>query len=793
MKKRLIAMLLAFCMVLSVVPLHSNAVLNEVIRVGNWVVGRDDRMSSKYLITGYTGYDANVTVPTKLDRYTIHGIHNSTFMENTTLRTLNVPDGITVYGLGGCDVQTVNMGKNAIIGESAFEDCKKLKTVNIPENQTELPALAFKNCVSVASVTIPEGIQTIGESAFEGCTSLTAVILPDNVTKIGIRAFSGCTELREINIPAAVKDIGYDAFDNCQSLAKISVASGNAQYFNSSDGSLCFTHKNGEVYLVRGLSVGCGDSYTIPSNVQRIKGHAFSGANGLKKLVIPGNVTRIESDAFENCINLKEIRFTGTAPIVSSNAFKNVTAKAFYPGDLGEESRWGYFDFAGFGDNLTWIPYCTGIHIGSTGTVITAPTCSETGVASSVCDLCGQTYSEVLPKTAHTYGEGVVTKAATCTKEGMKEYTCTDCGDTKTESYLAEHNLDYSKENILYGSTCTSEGMGEYPCKDCGSLIQIRLSCIDHIYEDGRCTMCGRGVVRIYGEDRYQTAFKVADELKSVLDVEKFQNVVVASGVSFPDALAGSYLAAVKNAPILLVRGANANDVKDYIQANLIPGGTVYLLGGINAVPKSMETGLDDFNVKRLGGANRYDTNLLILQEAGLGSKNLIVCTGRDFADSLSASALGMPILLVKDGLTADQKEFLKSSNKNVFTIIGGTNAVSETVERQLKEYGFVNRIAGNTRYTTSVNVAEKLIPHLHGVVLAYAMNFPDGLCGGPLAYNQGMALILTASGAEDIAASYATGCGINGGYVLGGTRLIRDGIVKKIFAVAADETITVK
>ena len=76
------------------------------------------------------------------------------------------------------------------------------------------------------------------------------------------------------------------------------------------------------------------------------------------------------------------------------------------------------------------------------------------------------------------------------------------------------------------------------------------------------------GVTRVFGADRYATAFKAADTLKSELGVSKFQNVIVASGTGFADALAGSYLAAQKNAPILLVRGANVNDVKNYIKSN---------------------------------------------------------------------------------------------------------------------------------------------------------------------------------------------------------------------------------
>ena len=290
---------------------------------------------------------------------------------------------------------------------------------------------------------------------------------------------------------------------------------------------------------------------------------------------------------------------------------------------------------------------------------------------------------------------------------------------------------------------------------------------------------------RIFGADRYATAFKAADTLKEELGVSKFQNVIVASGTGFADALAGSYLAAVKDAPILLVRAANVNAVKDYIKANLASGGTVYLLGGVNAVPKTMETGLDGFNVMRLGGANRYDTNLLILQEAGVGNKDIIVCTGKNFADSLSASAVGLPILLVKDGLYANQKEFLKSISGNII-IVGGTNAVNTTVEKQLASYGNVTRLAGSNRYETSVQVAKRFFDNPSSIVLAYAQNFPDGLSGGPLAYVLKAPLILTDNNKPAAAKQYADAYDVTGAYVMGGTSLISDKVAKNIFSIAA-------
>jgi putative cell wall-binding protein len=302
-------------------------------------------------------------------------------------------------------------------------------------------------------------------------------------------------------------------------------------------------------------------------------------------------------------------------------------------------------------------------------------------------------------------------------------------------------------------------------------------------------------VTRVFGATRYDTAFDAANMLKERLGVQKFETIIVACGTDFADALSGSYLANQKNAPILLVRSRNQeiNQVKAYIKANLKTGGTVYLLGGVNAVPKSMETGLEGFTVKRLAGATRYETSLAILKEAGVGNKDILVCTGKNFADGLSASAVNMPIMLVKDSLTATQKAFLQGLNGNKIVIIGGTVAVNTRIENALKAYGTVERIEGATRYYTSVNIAKKYFPNATTMVVAYADNFPDGLSGGPLAYSLNAPLILTMNGKQAVAASYAQEKKISSGVVLGGTTLISDKVVKTIFRMSANETIAVR
>ena len=363
------------------------------------------------------------------------------------------------------------------------------------------------------------------------------------------------------------------------------------------------------------------------------------------------------------------------------------------------------------------------------------------------CDECGQTANH-----NHSYGAG-------WRFDNEKHWKVCKCGEIANQS----GHKDKNKDKV---------------CDTCGYVW----------------SMFNQQVVRLSGATRYETGYKVADELKEQLSVEKFDAVVVATGKNFADALSGSYLAVVKNAPILLTNGKadNIAQLHDYIRANVKAQGTVYILGGDAAVPKEVEA-INGYQIKRLYGSSRYETNLKILEEAGVKGKDFVVSTGKNFADSLSASAVKLPILLVKTELTEDQKVLLSSIKGTKFYIIGGTGAVSETIANQLGGYGKVERISGKSRYETSVAVAEKFFKNVDLAVLADAKGFPDGLCGGPLAAAMNAPLVLTADGKTEAAADYTIQRGIKDGYVLGGTARISDESARVIFKLKDNVEITKK
>ena len=323
--------------------------------------------------------------------------------------------------------------------------------------------------------------------------------------------------------------------------------------------------------------------------------------------------------------------------------------------------------------------------------------------------------------------------------------------------------------------------------------------------EGGKLEKEGSSVLekeRVFGDNRFKTSLAIADQFKNANNGKAFENIIVASGADFADALSASYLAKVKNAPILLVANKATvviNDTIEYIKKNAAAGANVYLVGGSSVVPNSMITDLKKlgFKAKRLAGSNRYDTNIEVLKEAGVTNEKILIASGMDYADALSASAVGLPILLVAGkgkSLTPNQKAYLQSL-KDVKVekgaaplskayIIGGTGAVSAGILKQAKEiFAAAYRVAGSNRYETSVKVAEtffkKETPKT--VAVAYGMNYPDGLCGGPLAIAYKCPLILTVNQKPDAAVAYAKSIKAASVVAFGGKQLISVETMNKI------------
>jgi len=287
--------------------------------------------------------------------------------------------------------------------------------------------------------------------------------------------------------------------------------------------------------------------------------------------------------------------------------------------------------------------------------------------------------------------------------------------------------------------------------------------------------------VRVSGDTRYDTAYKNADALKKQLGLEMFDSAVVACGTNYPDALSSAYLAKVKNAPLLLSEAREVNGTVDYIRKNVIKGKTVYLVGGADVLPEQIKTILgSDYDVKRLEGEDRFLTNLAVLKEANVNNEEVMICSGLGYADALSAAATGKPVMLVGKALTKEQKAYLAGINPAKFYIVGGSDVVSDRVKAELETMRSVERISGEDRYETALNVAKKFFDMTSStVVIATGDGFADGLVGSVTAIANNAPLLLANRNNIKGVAEFVKETGAKRSIVMGGADVISNEAVK--------------
>ncbi len=102
-------------------------------------------------------------------------------------------------------------GKKLLEASSSFRE----KEYVVREGTEVICDRAFECCKSLQSITIPNSVKSIGYGAFNWCESLQIVTIPNSVTSIEDYAFSDCESLQSVTIPNSVRNIGNNAFAYC--------------------------------------------------------------------------------------------------------------------------------------------------------------------------------------------------------------------------------------------------------------------------------------------------------------------------------------------------------------------------------------------------------------------------------------------------------------------------------------------------------------------------------------------------------------------------------------------------
>lgn len=293
---------------------------------------------------------------------------------------------------------------------------------------------------------------------------------------------------------------------------------------------------------------------------------------------------------------------------------------------------------------------------------------------------------------------------------------------------------------------------------------------------------------RIAGADRYATAAAISKSRFSTAST-----VFVATGASFPDALAGTPAAARAKGPVLLTERSYLPSATATELARLQPS-TIVVLGGGGAVSDAVVSKLRGYagTVVRWAGANRYETAARISAKSfASGVKVAYLATAATFPDALSGGAVagrvGGPILLVeRSGVPAPTAAELARLKPGRIVILGGTGVVSDTVRQAVDRYttGSVTRLAGANRYATSVQISRSAYGSSDSVFVATGEKFPDGLAGGPVAaLLPGPLLLVTPTQLPSVIKSELQRLNPDRVYILGGTGVVSGGVVKAIDA----------
>lgn len=143
------------------------------------------------------------------------------------------------------------------IGQSAFQECRNLTSIEIPNTVTTIGNYSFERCYSLRDIDIPNSVTTIGGAAFYNCTGLTSVSIGNSVTSIYSNTFYKCTSLTSLTIGSSVTSIESAAFSGCNALDTVKCFGLMPPMMTS---TTCFST---EAYYRATLFVprGCKDSY----------------------------------------------------------------------------------------------------------------------------------------------------------------------------------------------------------------------------------------------------------------------------------------------------------------------------------------------------------------------------------------------------------------------------------------------------------------------------------------------------------------------------------------------------
>ena len=219
-----------------------------------------------------------------------------------------------------------------IIDDYAFGRAS-LEYTTMPDGLEAINTGAFDGCKGLLSVEIPQTVKEIGLFAFQDCAKITNVNIPDQVKKLKSFAFGYCVNLRDVNIGASVNEIDGSVFNGCTSLQSFIVSKENNTY--TAEGGILYSKDM--TTLVRCPLALYSDEMILGEDIHVIESNAFQNCRNIKKFRLPDGLKKIGSSAFDRC-TMETIVVPNSVEKIDLFAFQDCTnLKTFSIPDAVEE------------------------------------------------------------------------------------------------------------------------------------------------------------------------------------------------------------------------------------------------------------------------------------------------------------------------------------------------------------------------------------------------------------------------------------------------------------------------
>ncbi|SEW12547.1 leucine-rich repeat protein [[Clostridium] fimetarium] len=442
-------------------------------------------------VVGYEGNIVNVTIPSKVNNYTVISISGKAFLNCITLQSIILPDTITTIEDGYYDYTTWSYA-------GAFTNCSSLTSVTFSANLTEIGEWTFSDCKLLANVKLPNSLKIISLSAFENCSAITEITIPEGVTDIEQNAFSGAS-LKSIYIPESVKILSMFAFD-CSTIESYNFSENNQYYKSingvwlSKDGSRLYNYPTSKKDTI----------YTIPSTVQVIASGAFSRNNYIEVLNMPASVNSIGSAAFQKS-HIKKFN------VDSNNSIFTSKDGVIYSKDKSILIAYPAYK----SDKVFYIP-TTVTKIGSVGDY-SFETCNyleEVIIPDSVSEINGIFWMSSALKNVS------ISKVSKISK--LNCLTFQNCAALR--DFYVPDNVSFLGFNLFYGcNNLSTVVFGKNSCMNAGTMD------LQYSNQTAFCGASSNLTVYAYGSDNnIKKALTAYDPYVKYVDLEKTSKVIFA-------------------------------------------------------------------------------------------------------------------------------------------------------------------------------------------------------------------------------------------------------------------------